>query len=241
MPQLLAFANDVFGEIEKDEQRRDAFRFRRDMTGFPSSGRFPLATRSASSRRRASPITQTRSRRRSADCSTRRRSCATLTTRELRPMTPKDVGILFRTKDSHQDFEKALERQHIPSYVYKGLGFFEADEIKDVLALLRYLAAPESNLRAAALLRSRFVRLSDPALQALAPNLASALSAGTVDLRRARSRGSTRARARAAERRAMARARRSSAAGRGARAGARRNRLSVRDARARACVRREKT
>ncbi len=97
-------------------------------------------------------------------------------------MTPKDVGILFRTKDSHQDFEKALERQRIPSYVYKGLGFFEADEIKDVLALLRYLAAPESNLRAAALLRSRFVRLSDPALQALAPNLASALSARTVDL-----------------------------------------------------------
>jgi ATP-dependent exoDNAse (exonuclease V) beta subunit len=102
-------------------------------------------------------------------------------TRALRPMTPKDVGILFRTKDSHQDFEKALERQHIPSYVYKGLGFFEADEIKDVLALLRYLASPESNLRAAALLRSRFVRLSDPALQALAPNLASALSARTVD------------------------------------------------------------
>ena len=103
-------------------------------------------------------------------------------TGELRPITPKDIGILFRTKDSHQDFEKALERRHIPSYVYKGLGFFEADEIKDVLALLRYLAAPESNLRAAALLRSRFVRLSDPALQALAPNLASVLSGWNVDL-----------------------------------------------------------
>ena len=90
-------------------------------------------------------------------------------TRELRPISPRDIGILFRTKDSHQDFEKALERRQIPSYVYKGLGFFEADEIKDVLALLRYLAAPESNLRAAAFLRSRFVRLSDPALQTLAP------------------------------------------------------------------------
>ncbi len=49
------------------------------MTGFPSSGRYHQVTRSASSRRRASPITQTRSRRRSADCSTRRRSCATPT------------------------------------------------------------------------------------------------------------------------------------------------------------------
>jgi ATP-dependent helicase/nuclease subunit A len=65
--------------------------------------------------------------------------------------------------------------------VYKGLGFFEADEIKDVLALLRFLAAPESNLRAAAFLRSRFVRLSDPALQALAPNLAAAVSGGSLD------------------------------------------------------------
>ena len=103
-------------------------------------------------------------------------------THEPRPISPRDIGILFRTKDSHQDFEKALERRHIPSYVYKGLGFFEADEIKDVLALLRYLAAPESNLRAAAFLRSRFVRLSDPALQALAPNLAFALSGRSVDL-----------------------------------------------------------
>jgi ATP-dependent exoDNAse (exonuclease V) beta subunit len=93
-----------------------------------------------------------------------------------RPITPRDIAILFRTKEGHQEFEGALERQGVPSYVYKGLGFFEADEIKDVLALLRFLAAPQSNLRAAAFLRSRFVRLSDPALQMLAPNLADALT-----------------------------------------------------------------
>ena len=200
-------------------------------TGFRSSCRSRLATRSGSSRRRASPITQTRWRPRFAACSTTQTLVRDPATREPRPITPRDIGILFRTKDSHQDFEKALERRHIPSYVYKGLGFFEADEIKDVLALLRYLAAPESNLRAAAFLRSRFVRLSDPALQALAPNLASALSGRTRRSGGARSRGSPRARARAAERRAMARARRSAAAGRGARAGARRNRVCVRDAR----------
>jgi ATP-dependent exoDNAse (exonuclease V) beta subunit len=97
-------------------------------------------------------------------------------TAEPRPISPRDIGILFRTKDSHREFEKALEHQRVPSYVYRGLGFFEADEIKDVLALLRYLAAPESNLRAAAFLRSRFVRLSDPSLQKLAPRLAAALS-----------------------------------------------------------------
>jgi len=181
VPQLLAFVNDVFGEIEKDEQRRDAFRFG-DNDKFPVEQPIPPGdalglVAAASVADHADAVASEI--RRLLDARTLVRDPDT---HELRPMTPKDVGILFRTKDSHQDFEKALERQHIPSYVYKGLGFFEADEIKDVLALLRYLAVPESNLRAAALLRSRFVRVSDPALQALAPNLASALSARTVDL-----------------------------------------------------------
>ncbi len=86
-----------------------------------------------------------------------------------------DVAILFRTRDGHQAFQRALEQRGIPSYVYKGLGFFDADEVKDVFALLRYLANPVSELRAAAFLRSRFVRLSDVALVRLAPELAAAM------------------------------------------------------------------
>jgi ATP-dependent exoDNAse (exonuclease V) beta subunit len=63
-----------------------------------------------------------------------------------------------------------------PTYVYKGLGFFDADEIKDVVALSPLpLADPSSSLRAAAFMRSRFVRLSDLALVRLAPRLAAAL------------------------------------------------------------------
>jgi ATP-dependent helicase/nuclease subunit A len=180
VPQLLAFANDVFAEIEKDE-RRDAFRFG-EQDKFPIDIPVPqgdalgIVTAPSVAEHADAVAAEIR---RLLDSQTLVRDPAT---RELRPISPRDVGILFRTKDSHQDFEKALDRWQIPSYVYKGLGFFEADEIKDVLALLRYLAAPESNLRAAAFLRSRFVRLSDPALQVLAPNLASALSARTVDL-----------------------------------------------------------
>ena len=71
---------------------------------------------------------------------------------------------------------QALEARGIPTYVYKGLGFFDADEIKDLSALIRYLAEPVSDLRAAAFLRSRFVRLSDAALARLAPRLAAALT-----------------------------------------------------------------
>ena len=55
----------------------------------------------------------------------------------------------------------------IRSYVYKGLGFFDADEIKDVLALVWYLADPVSDLRAAAVMRSRLFGISDEALRLL--------------------------------------------------------------------------
>ena len=78
-----------------------------------------------------------------------------------RQAQPADIAILFRSRDSHREFEAALERRGVPTYVYKGLGFFDADEIQDAVALLRYLADPLSDLRAAALLRSRIVRLSD--------------------------------------------------------------------------------
>ena len=175
VPQLLAFANDLFLEIEKDETRRDAFRFA-DADRFPVA--LPVAPADALGIVAAPGVAHHADAvaaeiRRLIDGRELVRDPAT---HEPRPIRPRDIGILFRTKDSHQDFEKALERLQIPSYVYKGLGFFEADEIKDVVALMRYLAAPESNLRAAAFLRSRFVRLSDPALQTLAPNVASALT-----------------------------------------------------------------
>jgi ATP-dependent helicase/nuclease subunit A len=96
-----------------------------------------------------------------------------------RSAKPADVAILFRSRDSHRDFESALADRGIPTYVYKGLGFFDADEIQDVVALLRYLADPLSNLRAATLVRSRFVRISDLAVARLAPAIADAILAAT--------------------------------------------------------------
>ena len=97
-----------------------------------------------------------------------------------RAVQPGDIAILFRSRESHRELEDALDARGIPSYVYKGLGFFDADEIKDLSALLRYLAAPESNLRAAAFLRSRFVRISDGGLLRLGSDLATVLTAPDV-------------------------------------------------------------
>jgi len=97
-----------------------------------------------------------------------------------RPARPADVAILFRSRDTHREFEKALERRSIATYVFKGLGFFEADEVQDAVALLRYLADPYSEIRTAAFLRSRLVRLSDPAVATLARNLSNAVLAAQV-------------------------------------------------------------
>jgi ATP-dependent helicase/nuclease subunit A len=93
-----------------------------------------------------------------------------------RAARPGDIAILFRSRETHREFEAALERRGVPTYVYKGLGFFDADEIKDVIALLRYLADPASNTRAAALLRSRIVRISDAGLQVLGRTMAQAIA-----------------------------------------------------------------
>jgi len=97
------------------------------------------------------------------------------TTGVARDAGAADIAILFRSRDSHRDFEAALDRRGVSTYVYKGLGFFEADEIQDAVALLRYLADPLSDLRAATLLRSRIVRLSDTAVARLGKASADAI------------------------------------------------------------------
>jgi ATP-dependent exoDNAse (exonuclease V) beta subunit len=66
-----------------------------------------------------------------------------------RPARPDDIAVLFRARHGHQYFEAALEERGIRTYVYKGLGFFDAPEVQDLQALMRFLAEPDSDLRAA--------------------------------------------------------------------------------------------
>ncbi len=183
--ELLAFSNDLFSLVEKRE-RPDAFRY-------DEQDVFPLASAAsgAGDQTACTPddepqlgVTAAEGDEAQAEAVAEEISrliADRLTVRDRdtgirREIRPGDVAVLFRTRESHRLFEAALERRRVPYYVYKGLGFFDADEIKDVLALLGYLASPESNLRTAALLRSRFVRLSDPALRVLAPHLAAAVT-----------------------------------------------------------------
>jgi len=175
VPALLAFVNDVSRDMPKAGARRDAFRYGEDdcfpVDGEGSPADHPLGLVTADTPDACAETAAAEIARLLAEGAIVRDKI----TGVRRPVTAADIAILFRTRDSHREFEAALERRGIGAYVYKGLGFFDADEIKDVLALLWYLADPLSDLRTAALLRSRFFRLSDEAIRRLAPNLAAAL------------------------------------------------------------------
>ncbi len=176
VPALQRFVNDVCDEIGKRSDRVDAFRY-------SDLDRFPVPDDD----RRARPVglvaaAQTPVVARAVAGEIARMIAARETVRDrdtgiARDVQPGDIAILFRSRDSHREFERELEQVGVPFYVYKGLGFFDADEVKDVIALIHYLAEPDTDLRAAAFLRSRFVRLSDPAVKLLAPDLAAALRA----------------------------------------------------------------
>lgn len=176
VPALLRFINDVCEEVEH-VSRGDAFTYTAD-DRFPTPtvpqddqwARESLGLISADSVEACANGVAGEIERLLAAAQVRDRD-----TGVMRAARCGDVAILFRSRESHREFEAALEARGIPTYVYKGLGFFDADEIKDVVALLRYLANPESHTRSAAFLRSRFVRLSDPGLQALAHDVAGAL------------------------------------------------------------------
>ena len=176
VPALLAFVNDLCHDIGKVPARPDAFVYdeqdRFPIDAAPAPGSEALGIIGADSPEACAEAAATEIARLIA-------TSATVRDRETglaRPVKAGDIAVLFRTRESHREFEAALEARGIPAYVYKGLGFFDADEIKDVQALLWYLADPVSDLRAAAFFRSRFIGLSDEGLRTLAPRLADALA-----------------------------------------------------------------
>ena len=187
VPELLAFVNDVFAEVGQHARRVDDFKYDQD-DRFPPPRADDVRRHGETSPVNALGITAgpdaDACAARAADEIARILREDTVRDKETgvrRPARAGDVGILFRSRASHREFEAALEARGIPAYVYKGLGFFDSDEIKDLSALIRFLANPSSDLRAAAFLRSRFVRISDAALAVLAPAVAASLTAPDVE------------------------------------------------------------
>jgi ATP-dependent helicase/nuclease subunit A len=205
VPELLEFVNAVCGAVDKLPDRRDAFRYddtdrfpvdvrsvrlqpdqpsvENGLQAVPNNANLLLPLEPEESPDDAplgiiagESVTETADR--VAAEIVRLLAGSTVRDRKTgvrRPARPADIAILFRSRDTHREFEKALERRSVATYVFKGLGFFDADEVQDAVALLRYLADPCSELRTASFLRSRLVRLSDAAIATLARNLSNAV------------------------------------------------------------------
>jgi ATP-dependent helicase/nuclease subunit A len=178
VPELLAFVNALGEDMAGDESTGDGWRY-------TASDRFPAPPLADAGRRDGRPVVSL------VTEPTLERAAAAVADEIVRiigagesvrdrdsgprPAQADDIAILFRARAGHQYFEEALAARGVPTYVYKGLGFYDAPEVQDLQALFGFIARPDSELHAAAFLRSRFVRLSDQALVALAPGFAAAV------------------------------------------------------------------
>ncbi len=153
---LLEFLNDVFSGIPKEKEDVNwAFRY-------PQSDHFPILDPDAHKHAVGIAIAPTRT------------HAATAVGDEIVRLLqetdcqPKDIAICFRSRTHYRVYEDALAQRGVPTYVYHGLGFYDSPEVRDIQALIRYLANPLSELRTAEILRSRFIGLSDTALALIA-------------------------------------------------------------------------
>ncbi|HJX92349.1 MAG TPA: UvrD-helicase domain-containing protein [Pyrinomonadaceae bacterium] len=92
-----------------------------------------------------------------------------------------DIALLFRAMTQVHIYETVFRRANIPYQTVLGRGFYERDEVKDLIQLLRFLDNRTDELALAAVLRSPICGISDNALLALrsAPRLDEAESVKT--------------------------------------------------------------
>lgn len=81
-----------------------------------------------------------------------------------REVRPGDIALLFRAMTDVQTYEKALRDYGIPFYTVAGSGFFEQQEVMDVLNVLRLLSRPHDRLALVSVLRGPWVGCADAAL-----------------------------------------------------------------------------
>jgi ATP-dependent helicase/nuclease subunit A len=79
----------------------------------------------------------------------------------------KDIAILLRAFTGLWTYESALRRAGIPYLTVQGKGFYQREEITDLVQLLRFLDNKTDELSLAAVLRSPLCGISDNALLAL--------------------------------------------------------------------------
>ncbi len=81
-----------------------------------------------------------------------------------RPARYGDIAILFRAMNDIKIYERALRRRGIPYYVLAGKGFYEREEIQDLISLLRFLENRTDEIALVSALRSPLFGVSDESL-----------------------------------------------------------------------------
>src|SRR5262249_25613069 len=101
-----------------------------------------------------------------------------------------EITLLFRAMTQVQIYESVFRRANIPYQTVLGRGFYEREEITDLIQLLRFLDNRTDELALAAVLRSPLCGISDNALFALrsAPRIEEADSPKTPSITRRLSR-----------------------------------------------------
>lgn len=149
---LLGFLNDVFSGVPKESEDVSwAFRYRK-------SDHFPILKSDNHDHAVGLAIAPTRT-----------HAAAAVGDEIVRLLQEnnyqlKDIAICFRSRTHYRIYEDALVQRGVPTYVYRGLGFYDSPEVRDIQAIIRYLANPISELCAAEVLRSRFIGFSDTGL-----------------------------------------------------------------------------
>ena len=82
-------------------------------------------------------------------------------TQTSRPIEPRDIAILTRTWQPLEIYSEALSALGIPVAPAGGGNLLAVREVKDALALLRFLANPQDDIALVAVLRSPWFALSD--------------------------------------------------------------------------------
>ncbi len=88
--------------------------------------------------------------------------------KQWRTVRPGDIAILFAGMTHALKYERQLQKRNIPYYVVAGSGFFNRQEVYNLLNALRVIDNPSDDIAFFGLLRSEIVGLDDNALMHIA-------------------------------------------------------------------------